>query len=160
MTENIPSLENLLAQLPLIEEQSLSDALVIYTPDKETAGFYHNLCRFYLAASPNQRSSIRNSVEDKPGIIDNLLGFVFQCAESLKETHHRDWLKIGLAAASIHGNRPDFRDFYLALTELYVTALEAGIDPKGEFNAIKGGVPKDFHTFAVLKERLARIQKT
>jgi len=35
-----------------------------------------------------------------------------------------------------------------------MAALEAGIDPIKEFNAIQGGAPKDFHTFAMMKGRL------
>lgn len=160
MTENLPSLEDLLAQIPLIEQQSGYDALNIYAPAEDHTDFYHSLCRLYLAASLSQRANIQKAIVDKAGILNNLLGYIYQCAEQLQTTHHRDWLMVGLAAAAIRGDGPDFRDFYLALTELYIAALEVGIDPIDEFNAIQGGVPTDFHTYAVLRIRLAEIKKT
>ncbi|MBN1535788.1 MAG: hypothetical protein JW908_03570 [Anaerolineales bacterium] len=160
MTEKIPSLEDILSQIPLIEQQSARDAMRIYTPAEEIDAFYLNLCRVYLAASPTQRAVIRKAIVDKEGILNNLLGFIYQCAERLQETQNRDWLLIGLAAASMRGDGPDFRDFYLALTELYIASLDAGIDPKDEFNAIQGGVPINFDTFAVLKGRLSGDKNT
>jgi hypothetical protein len=160
MTENFHSIEDLLTQFPFIEGQSPHDNLIIYTPGEEHTGFYHDLCRFYLGASLSERTCIQEAIKDKEGILNNLLGYIYQCAERVQKTQNNDWFHMGLSAASMRGNGPDFRDFYLALAELYAVALKAGIDPKDDFNAINGGVPKDFHTFAVLKERLARDKKT
>lgn len=64
-----------------------------------------------------------------------------------------DLLRMGLAAAAIRGSGPDSRDFWMALAELYVSAEEAGIDPRSEFETAGGGVPSNFHTYAVLKSR-------
>ena len=153
------ALDDLLNQLQIIEQQSPHSPLAIYVPSEAHAGFYHGLCQFYLAASYLQRSRIRTAVSDKQGVLNNLLGYIYGLADRVRETRSNDWLRIGLAAASIRGDGPDYRDFLLALTELYVAAEEAGLDPKSEFAAMCGGVPTDFDTYAVLRERHADIKR-
>jgi hypothetical protein len=153
-TEGIAAtLDDLLSQLPLIEQRSPRSAIEIYGPSDEHARFYHDLCRTYLVAPYLQRVQIADAVRGKPGVLNNLLGYVYEAAQHVRETRGNDWLQIGLAAAAMRGDGPDYRDFFLALAELYVAAEEAGLDPRAEFAAIGGGVPADFHTYAVLKEQ-------
>jgi hypothetical protein len=149
------NLDDLLEQLEIVERQSPSSAMAYYAPSSEHAKFYDDLCKVYLASSPRQRAQIRDAVRGQKGVINNLLGYVHASARRVRETKSKDWLRIGLAAASMRGDGPDFRDFLVALAELYVAALEAGLEPKAEFEAIGGGVPADFHRYAVLKGRLA-----
>ncbi len=59
-----------------------------------------------------------------------------------------------LAAGTMRGNGPDFRDFYLVLAELFMAFTEAGKDIVKEFNAIGRGIPLDFHNYAVMKSKL------
>lgn len=141
------------SQLKTIEEQSPYSPLVIYGPSEEHEPFYTNLCQIYLDAPYQQRTLIRDAVSDKKGILNRLLGFVYESVEHIRATKDNYWLRIGLAAAAIQNGRLDYRDFLLALAELYVAAEEVGIDPKPEFEAAGGGVPADFHTYAVLKGR-------
>ncbi|MBN1887581.1 MAG: hypothetical protein JW850_06310 [Thermoflexales bacterium] len=148
-------LDDLLNQLKIIEQQSPSSALTYYAPSSDHTKFYNDLCQAYLAASPRQRAQIRDAVRGQKGVINNLLGYVYTSAERIRETKSQDWLRLGLAAASIRGDGPDYRDFLVALAELYVTAVEVGLEPRVEFMAIGGGVPANFHTYAVLRERLA-----
>jgi len=154
----IPTINNLLRQLDAIEQQSADSTLVFYEPGDAQASFYQDLCRAYLTASDIQRRQVCAAVKDYAGIINNLLGYVYASARQLGETKDRDWLDTGLAAAAIRGDGPDFRDFYLALAELYAAALEAGIEPDRAFTAIGGGVPADFTNCAVLKARLADMK--
>jgi len=72
MTENHPSLEDLLAQIPLIEQQSAYDAMCVHAPDEENDAFYLNLCHAYLAATRSQRANIQKAIVDKAGILNNL----------------------------------------------------------------------------------------
>jgi hypothetical protein len=80
---------------------------------------------------------------------------VHACIQKLSETRNTDWFQIGLAAASMRGDGLGFRDFNLALTELYTVALDAGLEQKKVFNAIDGGLPANFDAFAEVKSRLA-----
>jgi hypothetical protein len=149
------ALSDLLTRLDAIEKQSADSTLVIYEPMGEQAAFYHALCDAYLKSLQSDRMSIRDAVSGKPGVINSLLGYLYVCVQKLRETRNADWFQIGLAAASIRGNGPDFRDFYLAMAELYAAALDAGLDPKNAFNAMRGGIPADFDTYAVVKSKLA-----
>ena len=150
-------LEVMLDQLAAIEQQSPHGALLIYEPADEHLQFYHDLCQLYLRASERQRARVRDAIRQKAGILNSLLGYVYMSARHVRETKRKDWLRIGLAAASMRGDGPDFRDFYLALVELYMAALEAGLDVDKEFAAIGGGVPPDFGTSPVLKGRLESL---
>jgi hypothetical protein len=127
---------------------------VIYEPSEDHKAFYHALCAAYLKSSDADRRLIRVAVRDKPGVVNNLLGYVYACGISLGENGKEQWLWTGLAAESIRGDGPDFRDFYLALADLYVAALDADLNPRETFNTIGGGVPADFDTYAVMKSRL------
>jgi hypothetical protein len=160
ITDNLNAvLDDWLNQLQIIEQQSPHSTLAIYVPGEAHAGFYHSLCRYYLAAPELQRARIRSAVSDKDGVLNCFLGYMYESARHIRETKSNDWLQLGLAAASIRGDGPDYRDFLLALTELYVAAEAAGLDAKSEFAAIGGGVPANFDTYAVLKARHADIKR-
>ena len=91
--------------------------------------------------------------------MNSLLGYIYDCADQLRKTRNKVWLDIGLAAGSMRGNGPDFRDFYLALTELYFAAKDVGLRPSLAFDKIGGGVPENFKDYAVVKSRLASNNK-
>ena len=152
------NLDHLRDQLKAIEGQYPSSALVIYTPMQEHKQFFEDLCRIYLDASCQERHLIRDALAGKKGVLNCLLGYVYESAEQVRATRNRRWLQIGLAAAAIQEGSYDYRDFLLALAELYVTAEEVGIDPKPEFEAIGSGIPADFHTYAVVKSRRERLK--
>lgn len=149
------ALEVLLTRLDAIEKQSADSTVLIYEPKGEHAVFYHALCGVYLKSLQSDRESIRDAVRGKPGVLNSLLGYVYVCIQKLHETRNADWFQIGMAAGSIRGDGPDFRDFYLVLAELYAAALDAGLEPKKAFNAMGGGIPADFDTFAVVKSKQA-----
>ena len=144
-------------QLEAIEKRYTSSSLVIYMPLQEHKKFFNDLCQIYLDATDRERWLIRDAVADKKGVLNCLLGHVYESAKQVLATRNKHWLQIGLAAASIQKGGYDYRDFLLALTELYVTAKEVGIDPKPEFKAIGSGIPADFHKYAVVRARLKRL---
>jgi hypothetical protein len=148
-------LADLLSRLDGMEKKSADSTLVIYEPSGEHAAFYRALCEGYLKSPEPDRVLVRDAVRDKPGILNQLLGYVYICTRLMGECRQEYWFNLGLAAASIRGDGPDFRDFYVALAELYAAALDAGLQPKEAFNTIGGGVPANFDSYAVLKSRLA-----
>jgi len=146
----------LMDRLEAVGEQCPSSTLAIYPPMEEHEQFFNDLCRIYVDASHQERRLIRDAVADKEGILNCLLGYVYESARQVRVTRDRSWLRIGLAAAAIQVGGYDYRDFLLALAELYVTAEEVGIDPEPEFEAMGAGIPADFHTYAVVRSRRAR----
>ena len=88
--------------------------------------------------------------------MNQLLGIVYSSAEQLRATQDVKWLRTRAAAASMQGGHLDYRDFLLALADLYVSAEEAGLDPESEFEAMGVGLPEDFHTYAVVRGRRSR----
>jgi len=149
------NLNDIRDQLEAIEKQCPSSNLVIYTPRQEHKQFFNDLCQIYLDAPYRERSLIRDAAADKKGVLNCLLGHVYESAKQVRATRNRRWLQIGLAAAAIQKGGYDYRDFLLALAELYVTAEEVGIDPKPEFEALGDGIPANFHTYAVVRSRRA-----
>lgn len=159
---------DLWSQLETIEKQCPHSTLSIYEPRKEHEQFFNDLCRDYLDALDEQRAQIRMAVSDKEGVLNCLLGYVYKSARHIHSAADKEWLRIGLAAASIQDCRLDYRDFLLALADLYVSAEEAGLDPRAEFSAVaalssretpRGGTTPvsemlaNFHTYAVLGGR-------
>ena len=147
--------EELIDQLVIIEQQLHHSSLLIYKPGEDQERFYNQLCQTYLDIVPKQQAIVRDAVRRKAGVMNNLLGYIYDCADRLRKTGNKKWLDIGLAAGSLRGTGPDFRDFYLALAELYVAAKDAGLKPSMAFDKVGGGVPKNFKDYAVVKSRLA-----
>jgi len=159
-------LADLLQQLDEIELQSPHDALALYQPGALTEQFFQRLCAAYLEASDDQREQLRAALDNKPGIRNNLLGYVYTATQHLHASDDRYWLQIGLAAASLENCSTDYRDFLLALADLYVAAERVGLDPRSEFQAAaqwsSTAVPRGgftpvgdmlaaFHTYAVVE---------
>jgi hypothetical protein len=51
----------------------------------------------------------------------------------LSESGQSKWLDLALAAVSLENLTLDYRDSYVALGSLYLTALEVGVDPSPAF---------------------------
>jgi hypothetical protein len=80
--------------------------------------------------------SKRSAASDKDGVLSALLGYIYTSASRLQSSADGEWLRKGLAAASIENCSVDYRDVLLALAELYVAAEKVGIDPKPHFGAV------------------------
>src|ERR1700722_14981577 len=88
-----------------------------------------DLCVLYLSVSDEQRTLIRNLTADAPRAIGNqLLSHIGWAAERVWLSKDAEWVRKGLAAASIEDNRSDFRDTFVGLGGLYVAASSSGID--------------------------------
>jgi len=58
-----------------------------------------------------------------------MLARAWPFADRLADTCDDRWLRLGLAAVSIDDNGTDFRDTYVALGALYLSAVRCGIEP-------------------------------
>ena len=139
--------------------------LAFYVPEGEAADVIQELCDAYLIATPAECAAVRSALCTSPGVLNHLLGYAYQAAQTLKTTGQREWLRRGLAALSVENCRYDYRDVLLALAELYLNAEAAGLDPRIDFAAVavlsapevpQGGMTPvsrmlvEFHTYAVL----------
>jgi hypothetical protein len=152
------SLERIETWLEALEERSVHSPLAYYAPTEAQRSLFHALCQTYLEASDRERSVIRSAVSGKKGVLNQLLGLVYKAAEQLRATQDVTWLRIGAAAASMQSGHLDYRDFLLALADLYVSAEEAGLDPESEFAVMGIGLPANFHAYAVVRGRRSRPQ--
>jgi hypothetical protein len=156
-------IEKLHDRLRSIEEVSPASTLCFYPPSSENAAFFLELCDAYRAAPRAKRDRVRSEVARWKGVMDALLAFVYDRIGQFRDAAKGNaasercdgasHLMTALAAASIRGDGPDYRDFYMALAELFSAFREAGLDPAAEFNAMGGGIPADFHTYAVARGR-------
>lgn len=153
-------------------EQMRQSQSSVDDPYKKITALLDELCPAYLATSAPQQERIRNAVSKREGILEALVSRIRISADRLRASKNQETLLDGLAAASIENGRTDFRDFLVALAELYVAAEESGIDPKPHFQAVallSSEAPRppdntstrkklaEFHTFAVLRERKGEI---
>jgi len=88
-----------------------------------------NLCVLYLSVPDEQRAQIRNlAAQSSPTIGNQLLGHIGWSGEQARSSKDGEWVRRGLAAASIEDNRSDYRDMFRALGGLYLAASSVGID--------------------------------
>ncbi len=147
------SLEYIILGICELEEKTQNCAMVYCAPEKNDIDFYLGMCEFFEKSADSERNKIFEALNGKNGILNRLLGLVFESADNLKKTGDVFWLQTGLTAAKIQGDRLDPRDFLLALAELYFASKEAGIDPDLFFENSKGAIPSNFKDYAVVKNR-------
>lgn len=87
------------------------------------------LCALYLTVSDEERDHIRKLVQAHRPLRHGLLAHISWTAQHKPP----DWLRRGLAAASIEDNREDFRDMFIALGGLWLEAVKVGIDVSDYF---------------------------
>lgn len=76
-------------QLKAIEKQCNSSSLFIYTPKLEHRQFINDLCRIYLDAPHRERWLVRDAVSGSKGVLNCLLGHVYESAKQVLSTGSR-----------------------------------------------------------------------
>lgn len=150
-----PSLQPLLERLKSLQEDYPYSTLLINVPSStDTEGLFHELClRALREPKPYDRYWILETLKGKPGLASAFLGFMYTSADKLRETKDAQWLEVGLGASILQEGYLDWRDYILALANLYVTAEEVGLDPRPAFTLIGYGKDDDFGHHAVVMER-------
>jgi hypothetical protein len=88
-----------------------------------------DVCVLHLRASGEQRAKIRSLVTELPRTLgQQFLSHVGWARMRILSSKDGEWVRRGLAAASIDDNRTDFRDTFGVLGHLYLTATSVGID--------------------------------
>ena len=93
-----------------------------------------DLCILYLGATEDQRAQIRDSAANLPSTVrQQLLNHIGWTAEQTRSYKDGEWVRKGLAAASIENNSLDYRDMFRELGGLYLAASNAGVNPSQYF---------------------------
>jgi hypothetical protein len=130
-----PQLQSLLDKLYLLADIYSYSPLLINIPESdESQGLFRELCLRALNGPGNYNCIwIKETIKDKQGIVSAFLGYVYTAADKLRETKDIGWLEIGAGATMLASGYPDWRDYILAVAEVYVTAEECGLDPDPVF---------------------------
>jgi len=86
------------------------------------------LCVLYLSVASEEREQIRNLAAEPSRFIDyHLFNHIAWAGKQVSTSGDGEWVRRGLAAASIEDNRLDARDTFTALGGLYLAASRVGI---------------------------------
>jgi len=157
--ENDSGIEAVLKRFISLEEHSPDSTLVMFVPDPADLDSYRQICSIWAAPAAGNRNLIKKAVLGRKGILNRLLGYAHYCCGRFSSTADSEWLTLGLASAAIQNGELDHRDHLMAMAELFETALDLEIDPVPFFEAAGGGVPPDFHNYAVVRCRLIDLER-
>ena len=118
-------LSNLMARLP--QAANAAAALGLGPRDEAFAAF-DEICDLYARSDPARCAIIRGVVHEHEarGLLEDYIGYA---SRILKQGGRPEWLERGIAAASIDDQRRDYRDWLMALGDLYLSARAARLDP-------------------------------
>lgn len=86
------------------------------------------LCVLYLTLDPETRARIPKLVRGYKSLLRGLLSHIDGAAKHVSSPNDVDWVRRGLAAASLLDCQEDFRDIYTSLGRLYLAATRCSID--------------------------------
>lgn len=129
------------------------------------------ICTVYLTCNPQARDALRKLMADRETLHYLIWGYIYRMADRITRPGDISSLRKGLAAVSLEDGGFDYRDTIVSLSELFVRAEEAGIDPRPHFHAVadmstdvrtSGGCDSlakmmhGFESYAALRERRGR----
>jgi hypothetical protein len=118
-------LSSLMGRLP--QAGSAAAALGL-GPRDETFAALDEICDLY-ARSDSPRCAIIRGVVHEHEARRLLEDYIANASRVLKQGGRPEWLERGVAAASIDDQRRDYRDWLMALGDLYLSGLSAHLDP-------------------------------
>lgn len=120
-----------------------------------------DLCVLYVSLSDEQRDHVRKLVKPHRSLLNGLLWHIGWASSRIKSSGDGDWLKRGLAAASIEDNRTDYRDMFVALGGIYLSATRAGINASDYFKQaalLSSSVPGAVFKWSSMREFLDNFE--
>jgi hypothetical protein len=125
-------LSNLMARLP---QAASSAAALGLGPRDEVFAVLDQLCDLYARSDPPRCALIRGTVHEREAhfLLDDYLGYA---SRILKQGGRPEWLERAVAAASIDDQRRDYRDWLMALGDIYLSARAAHLDPSAVLKRI------------------------
>ena len=118
-------LSNLMARLPQAANAAAGLGL---GPRDEVFAVFDEICDLYARSDPPRCAIIRGIVHEREAhlLLDDYLAYA---SRILKQGGRPEWLERGIVAASIDDQRRDYRDWLMALGDLYLSARAAHLDP-------------------------------
>jgi hypothetical protein len=118
-------LSNLMGRLPQAANAAAGLGL---GPRDDVFAVFDELCDLYVRSDPSRCAIIRGVVLEREAhrLLDDYLAYA---SRVLKQGGRAEWLERGIAAASIDDQRRDYRDWLMALGDLYLSARAAHLDP-------------------------------
>jgi hypothetical protein len=118
------------------------------------------LCAFYLSAASEQRVEVRAFLGTQTHLLHDLWGYTHRAAEQVRAGGGDQWLRFGVAIASIEDLRGDYHDTLAGLGDLYLAAVEAGLHPERVFGEIAQISSEEANPEGTLRELLKNFEKT
>jgi hypothetical protein len=118
-------LSNLMARLP---QAANAAAALGAGPRDEAFAMLDDVCDLYASSDPARCAILRGIVHEHE-IRALLEEYIAYASRILKQGGRPEWLERGIAAASIDDQRRDYRDWLMALGDLYLSAHSARVDP-------------------------------
>jgi hypothetical protein len=118
------------------------------------------LCDFYLGATPEHRAEVRRFLGTQAHILHDLWGYTHRAAEHVRTGGGEPWLRAGAAVASMEDLRGDYHDTLAGLGDLYLAAVEAGLEPERVFREVAEISNDEAKPEGTLLELLTKFEKT
>ena len=118
-------LSSLMGRLPQAANAAASLGL---GPRDEVFAAFDELCDLYARSDPGRCAILRGIVHEHEAraLLEDYIAYA---SRILKQGGRTEWLERGIAAASIDDQRRDYRDWLMALGDLYLSARAAQLDP-------------------------------
>ena len=118
-------LSNLMARLP---QAATAAAGLGLGPRDEVFAVFDEICDLYARSDASMCAIIRGLVHEREAhvLLDD---YVAYASRILKQGGRPEWLERAIAAASIDDQRRDYRDWIMALGDVYLCARAAHLDP-------------------------------
>ena len=98
-------------------------------PRDEAFELLDEVLDFYWSADETVRTQLREAIMEHRSLVHHCMSECGRARQNLEKTADAAWLRRGVGAASLTDLSTDYRDWYLALGELWVIAAQSGIDP-------------------------------
>ncbi|HYV21079.1 MAG TPA: hypothetical protein VEN31_00330 [Candidatus Bathyarchaeia archaeon] len=118
-------LSNLMGRLP---QAAGAAAAVGLGPRDEVFAAFDEICDLYAHSDAARCSIIRGIVHNRESraLLGDYMGYA---SRILKQGGRPEWLERGIVAAAIDDQRVDYRDWLMAVGDLYLSARAAHLDP-------------------------------
>src|SRR5713226_2320478 len=118
------------------------------------------LCSLYLDATPSERNQMRMFLGKQPHILHDLWGYLHRAAEQVRAGGGEQWLRFGVAVASMEDLRGDYHDTLAGLGDLYMAAVEAVLQPERVFRSVAELSSEKASSEQSIRELLRNFEKS
>jgi hypothetical protein len=129
-------------------------------PREEGYMLLAEVCDFYAGAEPADRDGLAGVVNANDALSVLCIWFAGRACQRLEATGGPEWLRRTVTAAALADTKPDFRDWYLTLGDVWIVAVRRGLDARGAFAAAATLAPEKHSTEGSTRKMLAEFEKS